>query len=328
MHCAKLFEICQEPEANVFAKFKEEDYIAARRVCINAILHTDMVNHFEMVKNINMVYELCSTICDKQATRVDAILNAYVDDVLCPNMHLLTSCFLHLADISNPLKPFKICKAWAMKVLDEFFAQGDEEKRIGIPVGMLNDRDKVNRIGPQHGFINFIVSPLAIATVRVFQPLSILVNEMVVNLNEWMDMWIEVAEPPQEDIDKRTAEVQQIVNLIDPLLARGGFVTSGQKMSLTTVTGVVARSATKVALSNKPLCDKSLYRHSTSCLSDKPLFDNAATGYSCRTQATSTSPSGRPTGVTSESLNSHADRGVKSEQESEQESEPELEILF
>ena len=30
---------------------------------------------------------------------------------------------------------------------DEFFAQGDKEKELGIPVGMLNDRDKVNRCG-------------------------------------------------------------------------------------------------------------------------------------------------------------------------------------
>ena len=56
--------------------------------------------------------------------------------------------FLHFADVSNPLhligtsaypvesglircrlprKPFHICRAWAWRVLDEFFEQGDEE---------------------------------------------------------------------------------------------------------------------------------------------------------------------------------------------------------
>ena len=29
--------------------------------------------------------------------------------------------------------------------MDEFFAQGDREKELEIPVGMLNDREKVNR---------------------------------------------------------------------------------------------------------------------------------------------------------------------------------------
>ncbi len=28
-------------------------------------------------------------------------------------------------DVSNPLKPFELSKAWAMRVLDEFFLQGD-----------------------------------------------------------------------------------------------------------------------------------------------------------------------------------------------------------
>lgn len=30
-------------------------------------------------------------------------------------------------------------------MLDEFFEQGDEEKRLSLPVGMLNDREKINR---------------------------------------------------------------------------------------------------------------------------------------------------------------------------------------
>ena len=36
--------------------------------------------------------------------------------------------------------------------VDEFFAQGDMEKEKGIPVQMLNDRDKVNCQIPQTVF--------------------------------------------------------------------------------------------------------------------------------------------------------------------------------
>ena len=39
----------------------------------------------------------------------------------------------------------EVCKKWAWRVLDEFFEQGDEEKRLSLPVGMLNDREKINR---------------------------------------------------------------------------------------------------------------------------------------------------------------------------------------
>ena len=91
-----------------------------------------------------------------------------------------------MADISNSLKPFVtwchspniflfipipssqetltlICSKWASVVLDEFFLQGDKEKELGIPVQMLNDRDKVNRPFSQIGFIEFIVSPLLLS---------------------------------------------------------------------------------------------------------------------------------------------------------------------
>merc|ERR1712125_238693 len=103
--------------------------------------------------------------------------------------------FLHLADVSNPTKPFKICKDWAWRVLDEFFAQGDEEKSMGLPIGMLNDRDKVNLPGSQHGFINFLVSPLVTATVGLFPLLHPVAVQMVDNMAQWRDIWAREAEP-------------------------------------------------------------------------------------------------------------------------------------
>ncbi len=52
---------------------------------------------------------------------------------------------LHAADVSNPFKPFPICRAWAYLVLEEFFCQGDREKQLGLTVQMLNDRNKVKK---------------------------------------------------------------------------------------------------------------------------------------------------------------------------------------
>merc|ERR1712107_930162 len=75
---------------------------------------------------------------------------------------------LHIADVSNPMKTFELNVLWAERVVDEFFAQGDAEKKLGIPVGMLNDRDKINRPGAEHGFIVFLVSPLVMAVTNVF----------------------------------------------------------------------------------------------------------------------------------------------------------------
>ena len=37
---------------------------------------------------------------------------------------LVRNLFLHVADVSNPFKPFKVCRIWTWQVLEEFFLQG------------------------------------------------------------------------------------------------------------------------------------------------------------------------------------------------------------
>jgi hypothetical protein len=210
MHAAKLFEICVDHTKNVFKRLDVESYKQARKVSVATILHTDNANHFEMVKDINTFYEVTSEVCDAQAKHSSSLLQQYEHDVLQKDTMLWLEVFLHLADVSNPLKPFNICQAWAWRVLEEFFNQGDEEARLGIPVGMLNDRSKVNKPGSQHGFINFLVAPLVLGVVKIFPPLLPLSVQMVGNMRSWRDVWVKECGPPQEDIDKREKDIQKI----------------------------------------------------------------------------------------------------------------------
>jgi len=226
MHCAKLFDICsKEPGAsgltpNVFKSLEADAYKHCRRVCVASILHTDLVFHFEMVKDVKKFYEQTSKTCDMQALNTSFITMAYEEEVLKKDAMQWFCLFMHLADVSNPLKPFEICKAWAWRVLDEFFAQGDEERRLGIPVGALNDRKTTSRPGSQHGFINFLVAPLVLVTVKLFPSLHPLATQMAHNLERWRDMWVEEASPSLEDVSKRDADVQKVKNEAAQLVAR------------------------------------------------------------------------------------------------------------
>ena len=40
----------------------------------------------------------------------------------------IMKALVHAADIGNPSRPFDICKEWALKILAEFFQQGDKER--------------------------------------------------------------------------------------------------------------------------------------------------------------------------------------------------------
>merc|ERR1719401_1696145 len=95
------------------------------------------------------------------------------------------AALLHGADISNACKPWGICQLWAGRVLEEFFAQGDMERQEGIPVQMLNNREKVNKPSSQVAFIEFFVYPFNTAHVKVFPPLWEMSENLRRNLQRW-----------------------------------------------------------------------------------------------------------------------------------------------
>merc|ERR1712217_774064 len=109
---------------------------------------------------------------------------------------LLVKLMLHFSDISNSMKPFRICRIWAWQVLEEFFLQGDAEKRLGVPVQALNDREKVNRAFSQVGFIEFLVYPLLFAVNKVLPPTDTLLEQLLQNAKAWQQQWLTETRPP------------------------------------------------------------------------------------------------------------------------------------
>lgn len=69
------------------------------------------------------------------------------------------SLLLHCADISHPSKTWHLHEKWTNLLVQEFFAQGDKEKELGLPFSPLCDRNNTHIAQSQIGFINFIVEP-------------------------------------------------------------------------------------------------------------------------------------------------------------------------
>lgn len=128
------------------------------------------------------------------------------------NKVLMRNLILHASDVSNPFKPFRICRIWAWQVLEEFFHQGDREKELGIQVQMLNDRDKVNRAFSQIGFIEFLVTPLIFAMVKILPPMEHCAEQMIENVKQWKTQWINDTKP-QPTQDEQKAVTDRIVKL-------------------------------------------------------------------------------------------------------------------
>jgi len=209
MHCARLFELVSLSRCNVFGCLSKHQFQEVRQVCIEAILHTDNAQHFVMIKEIQMFYEVHSEILEAMRES-NELLEEFtptrdaIESFKQPESHkMLVKIFLHLADISNCMKPFRICKIWAMKVLDEFFMQGDLEKKMGLPVQALNDRDKVNKPFSQIGFIEFLVSPFVLVVVRVLTPVELYAEQMMSNMKKWHLCWLADTTPQPSEADQK-----------------------------------------------------------------------------------------------------------------------------
>eukprot|EP00747_Dinoflagellata_sp_TGD_P039295 gnl/TRDRNA2_/TRDRNA2_140180_c6_seq2.p1 gnl/TRDRNA2_/TRDRNA2_140180_c6~~gnl/TRDRNA2_/TRDRNA2_140180_c6_seq2.p1 ORF type:complete len:479 (+),score=77.70 gnl/TRDRNA2_/TRDRNA2_140180_c6_seq2:211-1647(+) len=186
MHCSTMFEILNSSsDVNIFKTLTREQYKEVRRVCIETILHTDAAQHFSMIKELQMLAVNNSEDFD-QPNEPDFPSRAEREVLRQEgNRILILNTLLHSADISNTCKPWNLCEIWANRVMDEFFLQGDMEKKLSIPVQALNDRDKVIMANSQVAFIQFFVAPFNTVQVQILPPLWQMSVCLESNLQRW-----------------------------------------------------------------------------------------------------------------------------------------------
>lgn len=227
MHCATFFEILGEAATNIFEGVDKDLYKLIRKHIIEAILHTDLTKHNDMIKELNILYEVNADAFEKvgssqMSPKAIDLLEAPANNVLMQN------ALLHGADVNNPMKPWELCSRIAGMILDEFFAQGDQEKKLGVPVQMLNDRDKVNRRQSQIGFIEFLIAPFTIPMVRVFPALDFLADNLGTNLGNWCETWVEESAPPEETAEKTRQRVQKVKATCGGVVRRARATTASR----------------------------------------------------------------------------------------------------
>jgi hypothetical protein len=139
---------------------------------ISLILATDMVRHFELVKE-------AQTLLD----------NGLFDMTNAKHRVMAMKLILKVADISNVSRPFEIADKWCDILCAEFFRQGDLEIEQGIGLtSPLNDREHVDKPKSQIGFYNFICLPLYQVVARIFPKLYVNYDSVQRNLEIWKSM--------------------------------------------------------------------------------------------------------------------------------------------
>ncbi len=138
-----------------------------RKQIIENILYTDMTKHFQFMGELKAL---------PQKPDYD-IAGKHKPDVM--------KALVHAADIGNPSRPFEICKEWAIRILGEFFGQGDKEAQLGLEITQLCDRKTVNIAKGQIGFIDFVVRPYFEALTGILPEMEYTVAQMRQNKDFW-----------------------------------------------------------------------------------------------------------------------------------------------
>jgi len=141
-HISQAWKLMLTDELNPFAGFSDEQYQEARQTMVYAVLGTDMKFHFDHLT--------------KFKTRLSA---GAFEDPDRKDVRLLLAMCLHSADVSNPAKKWELSSEWSCRVMEEFFQQGEEEARVGLPVSPFMDRSKTDIASCQSGFISILIKP-------------------------------------------------------------------------------------------------------------------------------------------------------------------------
>lgn len=144
----------------------------ARNLVEQSILWTDIKRHPEQMKKMSDASEniLIALGEAREGTPQGGIIGAVQKDLednvdvfslIDTETRLLVGSFiLHCADISNPGKQWENCERWAVLVMNEFFSQGDLQKKLGFTPSMNCDRATVSVPSCQVGFGNYVIRDL------------------------------------------------------------------------------------------------------------------------------------------------------------------------
>ncbi|KAF2071837.1 hypothetical protein CYY_006854 [Polysphondylium violaceum] len=142
-HICQAFKLINQPNG-ILSNMSEPQKREVRDLAINLVLSTDMANHFDLVGKFKS--KLNGTNGFACLDKKDKLLL----------MQIAIKC----ADVSNPSKPWDLYKEWADRVMEEFYRQGDEERKRGMDISAFMDRNKPATTKCQISFINLFVDPL------------------------------------------------------------------------------------------------------------------------------------------------------------------------
>ncbi|GMR35893.1 hypothetical protein PMAYCL1PPCAC_06088, partial [Pristionchus mayeri] len=199
-HLAVAFKLLQESSCDFLCNLSRKQRLQFRKIVIDMVLATDMSKHMSLLADLKTMVEA------KKVSSSVLLLDKYNDRI-----QVLQS-MIHLADLSNPTKPIDLYQQWNMRILEEYWRQGDEEKKAGLEVSPMCDRGNVTIEKSQVGFIDYIVHPLYETWADLVYPDAQNILDQLEENREWYQSRIpEEAQEPSAPNTARASEKADVV---------------------------------------------------------------------------------------------------------------------
>mmetsp|Transcript_99417 Transcript_99417/g.315546 ORF Transcript_99417/g.315546 Transcript_99417/m.315546 type:complete len:623 (+) Transcript_99417:52-1920(+) len=175
-HLSQGFRLLlRDSSANILLSLKPEQISQVRQEMIYCVKATDMAAHMSHMGTFKGKVEKLGSKAEDWIAEGPAAINE------------AQAMLLHAADVGTSSKPLGISDRWANMLREEFYAQGDEERRLNMPVSALCDRGN-KFASSQAGFIQFIVQPVFALLGQASPKVRTVISEQLkANLGIWQE---------------------------------------------------------------------------------------------------------------------------------------------
>lgn len=170
-HCSLAFYLIHSKEINLFENLQEKNFSTIRNIIIESVLSTDMKYHSDIISDMK------NKFCDscKWTTYSEKIS--------------LSKVIVHLADISNQLRPFDISIKASKALKEEFANQIKNEEKYNLPISefMKITSDKSFYSG-EYYFTTQIVKPSWDVFIKLFPETNEYYQNLITNIDKWKEL--------------------------------------------------------------------------------------------------------------------------------------------
>jgi hypothetical protein len=149
----------------------QKNFSIVRETIVECILSTDMKHHNDLLKGLENKFYNCwdwKNIKDRM---------------------ILLKTLIHMADLSNQVRPFSVSYEGSIALRNEFANQISKEKKLNLPsqefMKLTSDKTFYNS---EHYFCSNIIKPMWNILIELFPELEEFYNNLNENIVKWKEL--------------------------------------------------------------------------------------------------------------------------------------------